>query len=396
MCFMTTNLWIANESARFWRCEPDASPEQWQTATATAISQLEWPGVEDEAGLLSFTLGEGWRGTQRWRLSPAVWAYYQLKPLIPGWARRGMRRAQAPLARNNCRLGWPIEDRYVRFRWEVIRQLLLAQSAPAVSFRRFWPDGRRFALVLTHDVETAAGQAYVREVAALEESCGLRSSFNFVPERYPLDRALLNELRQRDFEIGVHGLNHDGKLYSSADEFAHRSTRINHYLRTLDAVGFRSPLTHRHPEWMQALQIEYDLSFFDTDPYEPMPGGTMSIWPFFLGHFVELPYTLVQDYTLLHILQHRTPQLWLDKVDFIERYCGLALLNTHPDYLADVAAWNVYTAFLQAMRARTGYWHGLPRDAARWWRMRAQAEEGDSPASGLGTATLAGDALVVT
>jgi hypothetical protein len=122
----------------------------------------------------------------------------------------------------------------------------------------------------------------------------------------------------------------------------------------------------------------------------------MSIWPFFLGHFVELPYTLVQDYTLLHILQHRTPQLWLDKVDFIERYCGLALLNTHPDYLADVAAWNVYTAFLQAMRARTGYWHGLPRDAARWWRMRAQAEEGDSPASGLGTATLAGDALVVT
>ena len=31
---------------------------------------------------------------------------------------------------------------------------------------------------------------------------------------------------------------------------------------------------------MQALEIEYDLSFFDTDPCEPIPGGTMSIWPF--------------------------------------------------------------------------------------------------------------------
>ena len=45
---------------------------------------------------------------------------------------------------------------------------------------------------------------------------------------------------------------------------------------------------------MRHLEIEYDLSFFDTDPFEPIPGGTMSIWPFFIGHFVELPYTLAR------------------------------------------------------------------------------------------------------
>lgn len=33
----------------------------------------------------------------------------------------------------------------------------------------------------------------------------------------------------------------------------------------------------RHPLWMQSLDIEYDLSFFDTDPYEPMAGGSMSM-----------------------------------------------------------------------------------------------------------------------
>ena len=74
------------------------------------------------------------------------------------------------------------------------------------------------------------------------------------------------------------------------------------------AVGFRAPLTIRNPEWMQALNIEYDLSFFDTDPFEPIPGGTMSIWPFFTGHFVELPYTLVQDYTLVSVLGEDYPK----------------------------------------------------------------------------------------
>ena len=78
----------------------------------------------------------------------------------------------------------------------------------------------------------------------------------------------------------------------------------------------------RNPEWMQALEIEYDLSFFDADPYEPMPGGTMSIWPFILGRFVELPYTLIQDHTLTAVLGETTPRLWLEKVDFIERYRG--------------------------------------------------------------------------
>jgi hypothetical protein len=145
---------------------------------------------------------------------------------------------------------------------------------------------------------------------------------------------------------------------------------------------------------MQALQVEYDLSFFDTDPYEPLPGGVMSIWPFFLGHFVELPSTLVQDHTLVTILGEHSPQPWLEKLDFIERYHGLALLNTHPDYLMDQATWDVYEGFLQAMREKSGYWHGVARDAARWWRTRVSASD-DSPALTKGSVTLAGDTIRV-
>jgi hypothetical protein len=212
-------------------------------------------------------------------------------------------------------------------------------------------------------------------VAELEERLGFRSSFNFVAERYPLDRGLIRDLQSRGFEVGVHGLKHDGRLFSSRREFERRAAKINDHLRALGAVGFRSPLTHRNPEWMQSLDIEYDLSFFDTDPYEPLPGGTMSLWPFQLGRFLELPYTLVQDFTLTDVLRETTPALWLQKLEFLERFNGMALLNTHPDYLRSEGRFELYADFLQQIRYRDNYWSALPRDVARWWRERAEAED---------------------
>jgi hypothetical protein len=160
-------------------------------------------------------------------------------------------------------------------------------------------------------------------------------------------------------------------LFSSRAKFEHCAEKINGYLRDLGAVGFRAPLTIRHPEWMQALNLDYDLSFFDSDPFEPIPGGTMSIWPFFLGHFVELPYTLVQDYTLTDVLKEQTPDLWLKKVEFIREHYGMALINSHPDYLKVPARFQIYSSFLQRVRENGGYWHALPRDVAHWWRERS-------------------------
>src|SRR5216684_7624082 len=142
-------------------------------------------------------------------------------------------------------------------------------------------------------------------------------------ERYRVDRGLMEDLRARGFEIGVHGLKHDGRDFESLDQFMRRATRMNEFIDDFAAAGFRSPLTHRNPEWMQALGIEYDGSFFDTDPYEPMAGGTMSIWPFQMGHFVELPYTLAQDYTVTDVLGETTPRMWLEKVEFVQAHHGM-------------------------------------------------------------------------
>lgn len=376
---MTPNLFSANTPANFWRCLVDLTEEQWQSAVRAATPVLPLPCRSDSVDrLLETVLGEGQFGIDHWRLSPTQRLYYALKPVLPRSLTRKLRLLYSVPTRVNASLGWPIEDRYVCFQWKVMRHLIHITGQSTLPFIHFWPKGHRFALVLTHDVETAKGQAHVRRVADLEARLGFRSSFNFVPERYSVDSELLQELRERGFEIGVHGLTHDGKLFLSEDEFTRRAERINNYLRDLAAVGFRAPLVHRQPEWMQALEIEYDLSFFDSDPFQAMHGGTMSIWPFEIGHFIELPYTLIQDYALSAVLGETTPRIWLQKVDFIERYRGMVLVNTHPDYLVNAVTWNVYAEFLQIMKERGGYWHALPRDVAHWWRARSHAVAGAS------------------
>jgi hypothetical protein len=371
-------LFAANTPAAFWRLLSERQPPAavWDRAIRTAAEELP-EAARGAAGdidtLLSLTLGEGQFGRRHWQIGPAQRLYYAVKPILPRWSTRLLRRAHARSTETAFPLGWPIEARYARFQWAVARQVMRLTGETALPFVHFWPDGHRYAFVLTHDVETTQGLAQVSDVADLDASYGFRSSFNFVPERYAVDRGLLADLAARGFEVGVHGLKHDGKLFSSHARFLRRAQRINWYVQDFGAAGFRAPLTHRQPEWMQALEIDYDLSFFDTDPYEPIPGGTMSLWPFAMGRFIELPYTLAQDYTLTAVLGETTPQIWLGKVDFIREYCGLVLLNSHPDYLSNPVTRHVYEEFLQAMSGRGDYWHVLPREVARWWRARSGA-----------------------
>ncbi len=380
---MNRSLWKDNRPRDFWRCETDIPDNIWLQAAAAALPVLEIPGLDIPDGfdsLLETILGEGRFGVDRYRLSLAKRVYYRVKPFFPQPLAWVLRKWYSNPDRQKFPLQWPVEPRYALFQRELIRQVMLLTGYNPLRFVNFWPDRKRFALVLTHDVEKMEGQGHVRAVADLEESLGFRSSFNFIPERYAIDLELVDDLKRRGFEVGIHGLRHDGKLFLSKSGFDERCDRINACLKEYGAVGFRSPLTHRNPEWMQALKIEYDLSFFDTDPYEPMPGGTMSIFPYFLGHFVELPYTLMQDYTLASFLKEETPKFWLDKIEFIEQLNGMALVNSHPDYLRNDRTWNVYASFLKSMKEKESIFHALPRDVARWWRKRSEARLEHLPA----------------
>ncbi len=226
------------------------------------------------------------------------------------------------------------------------------------------------AFVITHDVEWDAGLRRAPAIAALERELGFTSCWNLVPERYPIDWSIVDELRQEGFEIGLHGLKHDGRLFQSHKVFAERVHSIHAYAREWGVEGFRSPSTLRNAEWMTEMQIAYDSSFPDTDPYEPQPGGCCSIWPYFLGSMVELPLSLPQDHTLFEILKHGDIAAWQRKAEWIGVHGGIAMLNVHPDYMMTDERLSLYRDFLQYMKAQTRMWHVQPREAARWWRDR--------------------------
>jgi len=118
-----------------------------------------------------------------------------------------------------------------------------------------WPDGKKFALVLTHDVETAEGLDNCYKLAEIEERLGFRSSFNFVPGDYTVPPALRKYLTDHGFEIGVHGLHHDKNPFLSKSIFQAQAVEINRYLKEWGAVGFRSPSMYHDLDLLHDLDI---------------------------------------------------------------------------------------------------------------------------------------------
>ena len=294
--------------------------------------------------------------------------FYLLKPLIPRGAQIGMRRRRARVKRSRTAGTWPVDP---------------------VAGRRpegwaGWPDGKSFALVLIHDVDTASGLAKCRKLQELERSRGFVSSFNFVPKGYVLPEATRRAIAEAGGEVGVHGLTHEGRDFRDHETFSRLVPRINDYLREWKAAGYTSPAMLSNLRWVAELDAEYGCSSFDTDPFEPRPHGVRTIFPFVVPSlsrdrsYVELPYTLPQDHALFVLLQEPDDSIWRKKVDWIAQNGGLAMLNTHPDYMnfgdeppaLERYPVDRYLSLLDYVKTRYEgrYWHALPRDAARFWR----------------------------
>jgi hypothetical protein len=292
--------------------------------------------------------------------------FYFMKPMIPRSIQLALRRRLVQRQRLVYRDIWPINP----------------SSGSAPENWPGWPEGKQFALVLTHDVDTAKGQERCRELATLEQQMDFRSSFYFVPRRYKVSRQLREYLILHGFEVGVHDLCHDGKLYKSKKIFLSRARAINDYLREWEAIGFRSGAMHHNLDWIKELDILYDASTFDTDPFEPQPDGMQTIFPFYVqrnevrGGYVELPYTLPQDFTVFILMQATDIAIWKNKLNWIAEHGGMALVIVHPDYMffgkgkpsMDEYPSALYIAFLEyVVSAFKGcYWNVLAKDLAKF------------------------------
>lgn len=304
-------------------------------------------------------------------------AYYYIKPMLPRSIQMSLRRMMVPQMAKRSFPRWPV-DTSVETLHHRMMQLILKMMDEDLPMISFWPNGSNFCLVLTHDVETSIGFENIKLITDIERKHGFRSVWNFVPKRYKIDKNILDKLQENGFEVGVHGLYHDGKLFQSKDEFLKRAEEINNYLQEWNSVGFRSPSAMRKIDWIsENININYDTSCPTTELYGAQPGGCCSVFPFIYGNMVELPITLQQDHTLLETLRITPEQMvkqWLETIQVIKKLNGLVLLIVHPDYLLSKERLLAYEKFLQIMKGDFDCWNALPRDAANWWQDRHDSQ----------------------
>ena len=295
---------------------------------------------------------------------------YYLKPSIPVGLRLSVGRWRARQIRRSSSDSWPILD----------SAGVTPDGWPG------WPDKKLFALVLTHDVGTQIGVDRVKQLAEIEMKLGFRSCFNFIPEgSCQIPEALRQWLMDRGFEIGVHDNQHDRKLCYLRAHFSASAKRINLFLKKWNSVGFRSGCKLRNPGWIHELDILYDGSTSDTDPFEPYPAGADTIFPFWVpgcdgGGHVELPHTLARDSTLFVMLREQSDEIWRRKLRWIASRGGMAMVNVHPDFTVfgdtPLNQWEFpvtrYESFLVwVSQTYDGqYWPALPKDVAAFYRDR--------------------------
>jgi hypothetical protein len=303
-------------------------------------------------------------------------SYYLARGILPVSARRYLQRAYFRGWQKLPFPAWPVDFTVDSLHQELLKLTMEARGVREVPFIWFWPEGAPSCLILTHDVEGAVGRDFTRQLMDLDESYGFKASFQVIPEkRYEVSRAYVEEIRNRGFEFNIHDLNHDGHLYREKQEFDRRAKRINEYVHRFNSRGFRAGSMYRNADWYDAFEFSYDMSVPNVAHLEPKRGGCCTVMPFFIGDIVELPLTTTQDYSLFHILNDYSLDLWKAQLGLIRQRNGLMSFNTHPDYLIPWGARMVYESllnYLQEMIAREKIWAPLPGDVDRWWRARSQ------------------------
>jgi hypothetical protein len=308
---------------------------------------------------------------------PAIMdAYYFLRPMMPAAMRRRLHKAAYHDFRKIPFPCWPVDCSVENIFEGLIPILLKSLGVDRIPFIWFWPEGKSSCVLVTHDVETRNGKDFCSELMDIDEAAGIKCCFQIVPEGgYAVEEDFLESIRSRGFEINVHDLNHNGKLFRSRQHFLKCANKINGYGRKFGALGFRSGALYRNLDWMDALEFSYDMSVPNVAHLEPQRGGCCTIMPFFAGKILEIPSTMAQDYALFHILKDYSLSLWRSQLNLIQKRHGVASVICHPDYMMGQKEQSVYRGLLELLcrlRDDRNSWVAQPAAVAEWWRNRSR------------------------
>lgn len=301
--------------------------------------------------------------------------YYFLRPALPVSLRRRLQRFHLRGWEKLSFPRWPVDCSVDEIFQSLMLLSLRASGVERIPFIWFWPDGKNSCAIMTHDVESPKGRDFCSTLMDIDDSRGIKSSFQIVPEqRYHVSADFLSSIRNRGFEIAVHDLNHDGHLYRNRAQFLRRAAKINEYLQQYKTRGFRAGVLYRRQLWYDALECSYDMSVPNVARLDPQHGGCCTVMPYFVGDVLELPVTTVQDYTLFHILDDYSINLWKRQTKLIMQRHGLMSFIVHPDYVMQRRARVVYETlldYLVDLRQNCGVWSATPGEVNQWWRRRA-------------------------
>lgn len=311
--------------------------------------------------------------------------YYFLRPVLPVNVRQHLQRGRLKGWEHILFPHWPVDFTVDSLMQRSMALMLKGNGGKRIPFIWFWPNRAKSCVMMTHDVEAKAGRDFCGELMNIDDSFGFKSAFQIVPElRYTIEDGFIEGIWRRGFEVNVHDLNHDGALFQEKDEFVRRAGEINRHAKVFETRGFRAGQMYRNQEWFSALEMSYDMSVPSVAHLEPQRGGCCTVMPYFIGEILELPLTTTQDYSLFHILDDYSIDLWKRQIELIRENNGLISFITHPDYLIENRARAVYRellGYLAKLREEGNVWTALPSDIDKWWRSRNQmtlVPEGDS------------------
>ena len=273
-----------------------------------------------------FVLGERYRTLTRPLYTRLPFHYHRVPGAIRRVAARVLLARQAPVAQAGTDFpGFPIEQGL---------ELLAHVWAQVGSDTAVLPSAGQ--TILTHDIDTREGFAWVKPTAELELAHGLRSIWHVVGQGDPLDHAVLDWLVERGCTIGLHGYNHDNRLaFLPADRVRRRLDACRDVIERYDIRSFRSPSWFRSDTLFQVLK-DYDLvdySRLDTD--RSCPGGVGGcLWTkqFNLDGVTHVPTTVpFEDPLYWGRSAEQLVDFWRPKIAWLRACGGNIVVNTHPE-----------------------------------------------------------------
>ena len=335
----------------------------------------------DVGATLETIRGETYPGAELARpiVSRLPFDYSRLPTWFVGWAARVLDRP-VDLGRAPDYPAYPLDHS---------ADLLFALSRGDPDARPLsWPEGRRYAVVLTHDVDSSwifENPRWLEAFAAAEAACGMRSAWFVVPTAIAGEssRRGLEWLRNAGHEIGVHGYRHDPALAGRPfDELVETFARGRALVGAFHEgePGYRAPWLSRSETMRRALAAAgylYDSSSPAANIQRNNPrsnNGCGTLFPFMQDGLVILPVTLPQDLMTAPLAME--PQDYWDWIETliggISQWGGLVVVSTHiqPHHSANEPMLQGYTRLLGRLSADVEAWFTLPREVAQWARSR--------------------------